>query len=240
MKPIFKNTPLLLLSSLLFVSISVKGQSENEFSGAWQSQDGDKKTVLLIQDHYFTQSIFKADEYIMSYGGPFSIENKRFQIKVEFNSDDSVKVGETATADFLLKNNKLQITLNSKSATYERMDNGKAPLAGVWHITDRMQEGKLVPIQRSGTRKTLKVLTASRFQWFAIDPGTKQFFGTGGGTYSFVDGTYTEHIEFFSRDNSRVGANLSFDGKLTDGKWHHSGLSSKGDKIYEIWGKVDK
>jgi hypothetical protein len=61
--------------------------------------------------------------------------------------------------------------------------------------------------------------------------------GTGGGTYTFANGKYTEHIEFFSRDSSRVGAALTFDGKLENGDWHHSGLSSKGDPIYEVWSR---
>jgi hypothetical protein len=121
---------------------------------------------------------------------------------------------------------------------YKRIDDGSAPLTGLWHITSRLQDdGQVVPILRTGTRKTIKILSGTRFQWAAIDPGTKQFSGTGGGTYEFANGKYTEYIEFFSRDNSRVGASLSFDGKLEKGEWHHSGLSSRGDKIYEIWSR---
>ncbi|MEM8527706.1 MAG: hypothetical protein AAGG68_23895, partial [Bacteroidota bacterium] len=65
---------------------------------------------------------------------------------------------------------------------------------------------------------------------------TKQFLGTGGGTYTAKDGKYVEHITFFSRDDSRVGASLAFDYEVIDGNWHHRGLSSKGKPIYEIWG----
>jgi len=46
---------------------------------------------------------------------------------------------------------------------------------------------------------------------------------------------YTEHIEFFSRDSSRVGASLSFDGSISDKVWTHKGASSKGDPIHEEW-----
>jgi hypothetical protein len=50
------------------------------------------------------------------------------------------------------------------------------------------------------------------------------------------DGLYIEKIEFFSRDNSRVGQHLSFDYKLVNGDWVHKGLSSKGQPIHEVWG----
>jgi hypothetical protein len=50
-----------------------------------------------------------------------------------------------------------------------------------------------------------------------------------------VDGKYTEKIEFFSRDNNRVGAELSFEAEVKGKEWIHSGKSSKGDPIKEIW-----
>jgi hypothetical protein len=84
----------------------------------------------------------------------------------------------------------------------------------------------------------VKILSGTRFQWIAINTHTKEFFGTGGGAYTFQGGTYTENIAFFSRDSSRVGASLRFNGKVEKDGWHHSGLSSSGDKIYEIWNKT--
>src|SRR5690606_19047358 len=86
-----------------------------------------------------------------------------------------------------------------------------------------------------GARRTIKILGGGRFQWVAFNSQTKEFSGTGGGTYNAEDGKYTENIEFFSRDDSRVGASLGFDYEVQDGEWHHSGKSSKGDPIYEIW-----
>lgn len=44
----------------------------------------------------------------------------------------------------------------------------------------------------------------------------------------------------FSRYNSRVGAELSFEFAVKNGDWHHSGKSSKGDPIYEIWSPYTK
>lgn len=153
-------------------------------------------------------------------------------IEQEFNT--AAKDLKTESLSYRVKGKTLEIN-NQK---YERIDDGIAPLAGVWKITGRMEEGKMNQIHQSGTRKTLKMLTGSRFQWFAIDPDGNKFSGTGGGTYVFKDGKYIETIDFFSRDASRVGSSLSFDGHLEEGKWHHSGLSSRGDKIYEVWEKA--
>ena len=126
--------------------------------------------------------------------------------------------------------------INGTQQPWARIDEGRDKLAGVWRITGRMVDGKVNQMQR-GDRKTLKLISGTRFQWMAINPATKEFFGTGGGTYTFIDGKYTEHIEFFSRDSSRVGATLVFEGSVKDGVWNHSGKSSKGEPLNELWTK---
>ena len=59
--------------------------------------------------------------------------------------------------------------------------------------------------------------------------------GTGGGTYTTTNGVYSENIEFFSRDDSKVGLSLKFNYKLINNEWHHNGFSSEGDVINETW-----
>ncbi|GAB1307461.1 hypothetical protein KH5_01440 [Urechidicola sp. KH5] len=81
----------------------------------------------------------------------------------------------------------------------------------------------------------MNILFGTRFQWITCNTETKQFMGAVGGTYTTIDGKYTESIEFFSRDNSRVGLSLEFDYDLKDGDWHHSGFSSKGAPLHETW-----
>ena len=68
----------------------------------------------------------------------------------------------------------------------------------------------------------------------------KEFKGTGGGTYTTINGKYSEKIEFFSRDNSRVGMNLEFNYDIDKGNWIHKGKTSKGDPLHEIWVKRKK
>lgn len=223
-----------------FAIFSLFGFAQDQLNGAWQVKKGENTTVLMFMDGYFTAADYTKNEFINTWGGPYSVNGNIITVKKEFDAVNKEETGTERTMSFSEKDNQLTLSGNQKeSSTYTRLDDGKALLAGVWKITGREQDGKIVEIHQTGPRKTLKMLTGGRFQWFAINPETKQFSGTGGGTYTFEDGKYTENILFFSRDNSRVGASLSFDGKLENGKWHHSGLSSKGDKIYEVWGRVN-
>ncbi|MGN6419758.1 MAG: hypothetical protein ACTHMC_19805, partial [Pseudobacter sp.] len=163
-------------------------------------------------------------------------DNGSLDVTIEFNTSDSTWVGISHTMPYKLENGQLVVNMNGSEQAWQRLDDGKAALAGNWRITEREQNGQMIAM-KPGPRKTLKILSGTRFQWAAINTETKEFFGTGGGTYSFADGKYTENIEFFSRDNSRVGASLSFNGKVDGKRWHHSGKSSKGDPISEIWSR---
>lgn len=228
---------------LIFVSNRGLYQSElmaDQLRGSWIHQSSNEEQVLMFIDGYNTHNIYSKSgkTFIETRGGTYGINGKKLSIAYEFDTKDKEQTGQSMTYDFSVKDDELTIGFKGKTITYSRIDHGSAPLAGLWSITGRMQDDKIVPIHRTGTRKTIKILSGNRFQWAAIDPGKKQFSGTGGGTYDFGNGKYTEHIEFFSRDSSRVGASLSFDGKLVNGEWHHSGLSSKGDRIYEVWSRV--
>ena len=229
-----KNITFLFTTVFLLTGLIASSQ---KIEGAWQNTSDAKQTVLLYQDGYFTQTEYTSNGFLKTWGGPAKINGGRMNIFMEFNSADSNEVGKEKSLMVNFKDNKLLINEEGSEKIYNRIDDGNAPLAGVWKISAREQEGKIVPIHQTGSRKTLKMLSGNRFQWFAINPDTKQFSGTGGGTYTFTDGKYTENIEFFSRDNSRVGARLTFNGEIKDSQWHHSGLSSKGEKIYEIWSR---
>ncbi len=83
----------------------------------------------------------------------------------------------------------------------------------------------------------MKYLQDGRFQWIAYDTNGLQFKGTGGGKYTSIDGIYTENIEYFSKDNTRVGARLEFNYEIKGDDWHHTGKNSKGAPMYEIWSR---
>lgn len=227
---------------LLLVAYSFKPAQkvQNSITGAWMATEDGNESVLLFADGYATHTVYSRDkkEFKHTRGGPYTESNDNVSVLLEFDTENKDRIGQRITGRYELKGGELKLSIGNDSKTWKRVDNGQAPLAGVWRITHRMENNELSPIHQTGPRKTIKILTGNRFQWAAINPETKEFSGTGGGTYTFANGKYTENIEFFSRDNSRVGASLSFDDKLENGAWHHTGLSSRGDKIYEVWGRI--
>lgn len=238
-RSIFLTILVVSLACLGFSLDNSQPLTADNVTGAWQLSNDNEEQVLLFMDGYFTHTSYDkaGKKFIQTRGGTYSVAENQLSVQYEFDTRDKEKVGQTATYQTSLQGKQLTATLNGKPQTWTKLDDGSANLAGLWKITARKQGDGLQPIHQTGTRKTVKILTSTRFQWAAIDPGNKSFMGTGGGTYTFKDGKYTESIEFFSRDSSRVGASLTFNGKLENGDWHHSGLSSRGEPIYEVWSR---
>lgn len=222
---------MIILLTFFFANAAVG--AEEPLAGAWESTSGQVKTVILIEDQYISITDYTPTAFVNARGGVVHLKGNLLEIRQEFNTAKKELITEKLPVSIQ------ENTMTIGGVTFQRIDDGQAPLAGTWHITGRVQDGAMHQIHQTGTRKTLKMLTGTRFQWFAIDPDGNKFLGSGGGNYTFTNGTYTENIEFFSRDSTRVGAALSFDGKVEDGKWHHSGLSSKGQPINEVWERIE-
>ena len=200
-------------------------------------QNAGKTTLITIADGYLIQTTYEPSRFIDTKGGPYKEEDGQLRITSEFNTADSNRVGQSDAYRFTLRNDLLTLTNPTGDQMFTRVIESPTALTGLWRITARTgQNGQRTPMPR-GARKTIKLLTGSRFQWVALNPETKQFFGTGGGTYTLSGGKYTESIDFFSRDNSRAGRSITF-GAATDGnEWHHTGQSSTGGTVDEIWSR---
>lgn len=197
---------------------------------------------VKINRDYFIYNEYEIEpaKFIKTEGGFFQIEDtssgQLLIALLEFNSDyknDAIKqlsIPIKIEGDQLKMNWKQQLTLEHTKATAQDLD-------GAWLFATRgPDEGQ----ERRGeeySRKTLKLLMDNTFQWIAYDTESFRFSGTGGGTYSAENGIYKESIEFFSKDNSRVGADLEFNYSIEGKDWHHTGNNSKGEPMYEIWRK---
>ena len=225
---------------LIFTFFSI-GMNAQSLIGAWEryhtSDNGEKlRSVVIFSDGYQVLTTYNAQtgKFIHSNGGTWKLEGDFVTEKVEFHTDKSERVGSESHFKVTITDTTLEIV--GSKMEFKRIDNG-APgkLQGAWLMSGRIVNGETQLRDTNTPRKTMKIMSGTRFQWIAYNTETKQFMGTGGGTYTTTDNKYTENIEFFSRDDTKVGASLAFNYSLLDGKWHHSGLSSKGDPINEIW-----
>ncbi len=228
---------ILLFISMLFI---ISGTSQS-FIGAWEglhtTDDGDKiKSVVIFSDSYQVLTNYDATtgKFISTNGGTWKLDGDTMTEKVEFDTEKPDRVGTEVSFKVHINDKTMGIVGHDMEMT--RIDDG-APgkLQGAWLMSGRVRDGETQTRDTSRPRKTMKILSGTRFQWIAYNTETKEFKGTGGGTYTTVDGEYIENIKFFSRDDSRVGVSLNFNYELIDGHWHHSGLSSKGQPIHEIW-----
>lgn len=242
------------LSTLLIAAISLisgindtKATIVNALEGAWEIEtlNGEAlghRGVLLIQEPYafYTEFDVEKKTFVRSQGGVIEVTGNKMSYKAEFDTQDEGQIGVTYQITANLKGAQVSLDFKADDQSYNmtlnRIDNGSGDLAGSWRITDRMRNGEMSAMTL-GARKTIKMISGTRFQWAAFNPETKQFSGAGGGTVVLENGKYNEHIEFFSRNPDRVGADLQFDYKVDGDKWDHSGFSSTGNAIREIWTK---
>lgn len=231
-----KKIILLLICS--FLSFGIKAQS---VIGAWEAfstaENGDKlRSVVIFADGYQVITTYNATtgKFIYTNGGTWKLDGDTMSEKVEFDTGNAERVGTETTFKVSIIDDLM--TIVGSDMQLKRIDNGlPGKLQGAWLMSGRIRNGKTEARDTSRPRKTMKILSGTRFQWIAYNTETKQFSGTGGGTYTTIDGKYTENIEFFSKDDAKAGLSLSFNYDLVDGNWNHTGFSSKGDPIHEIW-----
>ncbi len=229
---------IVLLVICTFLCFGMHAQS---VIGAWEayhtSESSEKlKSVVIFSEGYQVLTIHNATtgKFIHTNGGTWKLEGDIMTEKAEFHSDDPERVGKETSFKVVVSETTLEIIGNK--TLFKRIDDGTpGKLQGAWLMSGRMVDGNIQPRKTNTPRKTMKILSGTRFQWIAYNTETKQFSGTGGGNYTTENGKYTENIEFFSRDDTRVGASLEFNYNLIDGNWHHSGLSSTGNPIHEVW-----
>lgn len=238
-----RNLLILLLTAFSF------GLMAQSIEGSWKliSLNGDavndKEYVRIYQDGYFAfgGKEVKGNKFLDAGGGEYEIKGDRYSETLDFYTADPQKVGKTVEYQIKISGDRLEIEESvageKKVAVWQKISDKQDDLAHNWVITARANsEGKVSEIV-PGDRRTVKILGGGRFQWIAFNSKTGEFSGTGGGTYTAKDGKYVEHITFFSRDDSRVGAELEFNYAIVDGKWHHTGKSSTGNPIDETWSK---
>ena len=227
----------LILCIFIITGLAVQSQSLKGVYMATEEMEG--KTItheLKFSDTYSMHTVYEADpaRFIKTLGGFYTSTGDSLFVDLEFNSNYATDSVATKRLGIQLTEDTLVINGNT-GRTYSRLSTSDQDLDGAWLFGTRGPDTGQDRRGDSRDRKTLKFLLDGRFQWIAYTVGSFSFSGTGGGKYTADNGTYTEYIEFFSRDNSRVGAELGFSYELEENDWHHKGKNSRGEPMYEIW-----
>ena len=225
-----------LVSCFVFFD-TIKAQiPANVYHFVEKNKEGALHHELKLDADYYVHTIYKESpaEFIKTMGGFYTISGNNLLVDLEFNSNHKEDKITNINVPFKLKNGSL-ILEGDSPMTFTPTTNGGQDLDGKWLMAGRVTDQGEDRRDTSRPRKTMKYLLNGHFQWIAYNTETFEFFGSGGGTYKAGNGKYTENIGYFSRDNSRVGAALSFNYKINSKDWYHSGKSSKGDPLNEIW-----
>ena len=193
------------------------------FSQVYHIDNEEDISRVILDNEYIVISKFKSDSgnFISTLGGYYQLNKGVYEINLEFNSNydqDSIKT--------------LSIT---KASKWKNISKENDILKGKWVMSGRYNNGEFRTRNTDLPRKTMKILIDGFFQWIAFNTETFKFSGSGGGEYETLDGKYIEIIQYFSRDDSRVGAELDFNYEVKNKDWYHSGFSSKGNPINEVW-----
>jgi hypothetical protein len=199
------------------------------FSQVYQFDNEEVTTRVILDSEYLVLSKFESESgnFISTLGGYYkpgeflNLNDDVYDVNLEFNSNydqDSIKF--------------LRIVKTSK---WKNISKSNDTLKGKWVMSGRYNNGEFRTRNTDLPRKTLKILIDGFFQWIAFNIETFKFSGSGGGEYETIDGKYIENIQYFSRDDSRVGAELDFNYEIKNEDWFHTGLSSKGKPINEVW-----
>ena len=206
--------------SQLFFCQTIFGQV---FSFTTQENGQEIQHRILMDDEYYVETQFttKPNQFIKTIGGFYHREGNDLMVALEFNSNfsnDSIK----------------RIVINDQNR-WKEISKTNLPLQGKWLMAGRVNGNQERRRDTNRPRKTMKILLKGFFQWIAYNTESFSFHGTGGGSYTATEGTYTETIDYFSRDNNKVGISLEFEYVKKGMDWHHQGFSSKGDPLHEIW-----
>jgi len=178
---------------------------------------------VMIDDSYLIETIYQSNppKFVLTRGGFYNRSGEALIVHFEFNSN--------------VKSDGLKEQSYHPNSNWSVISKEMLPLEGKWLMGGRVNDTGEQRRDLTSPRKTMKMLLKGYFQWTAFNTETLEFFGAGGGTYTAEDGNYVESIDYFSRDNSRVGKKLSFSFDQKANDWYHKGFSSKGNPMHEIW-----
>src|SRR5690606_13075045 len=149
--------------------------------------------VAIYSDGYFMFAQYHTNgDFLKAGGGSFQLNGENYVQTLDFHTEDTARIRQPENFTCQLEGDQLLLTDSEGNVqTWVRMDDATTPLTGTWRFAARVdEEGNPGERRGAGPRQTIKILSGNRFQWAAFNYETKEFSGTGGGTYTASDGKY--------------------------------------------------
>ena len=215
-------------------------------NGAWrliEQNNGpvNHEVIKLFSNSYFTSASYykNSGEFIEAQGGIYVLDMLSYKEHVQIDSKEPEHSGTTIEYKATLKEDRLTLTNLHTGVTelWQKFDDANNyEMSFCWRIHQKKDEseGDWRTIEYA-PRKTLKMLTNSRYQVLALNSETGKFVGSSGGTWTKKGDAYTENIEFFSKDKKNAGRTLKFIRSYEKGIWLHTGKETRGGLMMEKW-----
>lgn len=231
---------------LIIIILFSSGMNSQILNGAWRMVEKNEELIAheaikLFSNTYFTYSAYDkaTGEFIEATGGTYTLNKLSYKEHLDIDSNEPENSGQTLEYLNALVGDTLTLTNlrtgdKEKWVKFDNADNYQ--MAFCWRIHRKKDEGdKEWRTIEYRPRKTLKMITNSRYQVLALNSETGQFVGSSGGTWTGEGSTYIENVEFFSKDQSNVGRSLEFIRTFENGLWFHTGKTTKGEEMMEYW-----
>ena len=169
----------------LFGCLSVTAVPSQDLQGAWEmtqtnEQGTEVQCIAIIAGDDIPKAFLEkgTGRCIGTKGGSYKADGQNFTYLFEYASVDPELVGTQKSVPYEFVDGKLHLG----DVAWTKIDDGTpGDLSGAWLISGRKQDGKVVKRDTSAPRKTMKIMSGTRFQWIAYNTETKGFMGTGGG-----------------------------------------------------------
>ncbi|MEQ9231962.1 MAG: DUF4488 domain-containing protein [Cyclobacteriaceae bacterium] len=229
--------------SLLFLFVSVLSSFGQSLIGAWERTDKpdlvEEKSYMIITDGFVVTTTVEAETggFIRSRLEEWTLfDSSRFNVQLVFDTEYPEAEGGEYDAEISVRRNSMILD----GEEWIRVDEGSdSKLTGIWKMTGVTLEGKKINLGLNHPRREIKILSGTRFQWIDYDKNSRTFTASGGGTYELKNNVYTEHIEFLTNEPEWIGSSISFQFKVSEGKWYHIGKGEDGVPIDEVWTRLN-
>ena len=130
---------------LIIFILSITNTNAQSFVGAWErnhvSEQGEElKSVVIFSDGFQSISTYEAQtgKFIYSNGGTWELSGDTMTEKVEFDTNDSSRVGSEVNFKVIISDSTMAIV--GSEMKFIRIDNGKpGKLEGSWLMSARIK-----------------------------------------------------------------------------------------------------